>query len=128
MSENVAKLDSNAMALDRTLLAHDRTLMAWVRTSASMISFAFTIYKFFQFEQGKELSGTTRARFSPRDFAILMAAIGVVSLILAIFQYRKQTSQIRSQLPGISFSLSETVAVLISFFGLLVLVSAIVRR
>jgi putative membrane protein len=42
------------LAVDRTWLAHERTLMAWVRTATSMISFGFTIYKFFQFEAGKE--------------------------------------------------------------------------
>src|SRR6187200_3305719 len=37
-----------ALALDRTRLAHERTLMAWIRTAMSLISFGFTIYKFFQ--------------------------------------------------------------------------------
>ncbi len=40
---------STELALDRTYLAHDRTLMAWVRTATSLISFGFTIYKFFQY-------------------------------------------------------------------------------
>ena len=47
-----SRLDSTQMALDRTWLAHERTLMAWVRTATSMISFGFTIYKFFEFEKG----------------------------------------------------------------------------
>ncbi len=38
------------LALDRTALAHERTLMAWVQTAVSLISFGFTIYKFFHFE------------------------------------------------------------------------------
>ena len=29
------------------MVALDRTLMAWVRTATSLISFGFTIYKFF---------------------------------------------------------------------------------
>ena len=37
------------LALRRTFLAHERTLMAWIRTSVSLISFGFTIYKFFQY-------------------------------------------------------------------------------
>ena len=28
-------------------------MLAWVRTAASLISFGFTIYKFFQLEIGK---------------------------------------------------------------------------
>jgi uncharacterized membrane protein YidH (DUF202 family) len=37
------------LAVDRTRLAYERTMMAWVRTATSMISFGFTIHKFFQF-------------------------------------------------------------------------------
>ena len=41
------------LAVDRTRLAYERTLMAWVRTAASLISFGFTSYKFFEFESGR---------------------------------------------------------------------------
>ena len=52
----MAALDTGTrLALDRTHLAHERTLMAWVRTATSLISFGFTIYKFFSFEAGKNL-------------------------------------------------------------------------
>ena len=56
MSKSAApQLDnSTRLAVDRTRLAHERTLMAWVRTATSLISFGFTIYKFFQFELSKE--------------------------------------------------------------------------
>jgi inner membrane protein YidH len=45
----VALPSSKELSLDRTIQAHDRTLMAWVRTATSLISFGFTIYKFFQY-------------------------------------------------------------------------------
>jgi putative membrane protein len=38
------------LAVDRTRLAYERTLMAWIRTAISLITFGFTIYKFFQIE------------------------------------------------------------------------------
>ena len=41
--------DATKLAVERTRLAYERTLMAWVRTSTSLISFGFTIYKFFQY-------------------------------------------------------------------------------
>lgn len=63
---------STELALDRTLLAHDRTLMAWVRTATSLISFGFTIYKFFQYlreQQGLEPDGRVLGpRRSPNRF------------------------------------------------------------
>ena len=37
------------LGYERTRLAADRTLMAWIRTSVSMISFGFTIFKFFMY-------------------------------------------------------------------------------
>jgi Domain of unknown function (DUF202) len=41
--------DATRLAVDRTRLAADRTLLAWIRTATSLISFGFTIYKFFQY-------------------------------------------------------------------------------
>ena len=37
------------LSVDRTRLAHERTLMAWVRTATSLLSFGFTIHKFFEY-------------------------------------------------------------------------------
>jgi len=43
--------DATRLAVDRTRLAFERTMMAWVRTATSLITFGFTVYKFFQFEK-----------------------------------------------------------------------------
>ena len=59
--------DRTALALDRTRLAHERTLMAWARTATSLISFGFTIYKFFQgLERHGERIATPRTVCSDR--------------------------------------------------------------
>ena len=66
--------DATRLALDRTRMAGDRTLLAWVRTSTSLISFGFTIYKFFQYlreSQKVEPAGL----LGPRGFALLMISI-----------------------------------------------------
>ena len=81
MSEGDLPL-SNRLALERTRLAYERTLMAWVRTATSLISFGFTIYKFFQYlREGR--AGTFDGAFGPRPFALMMIAIGLVALLLA---------------------------------------------
>jgi uncharacterized protein DUF2490/uncharacterized protein DUF202 len=61
---------SAQLALDRTRLAHDRTLMAWVRTATSLISFGFTIYKFFQYLHEKGEASPERYLIGPREFAL----------------------------------------------------------
>jgi putative membrane protein len=55
---------STRLAYDRTRLAYENTMMAWVRTATSLITFGFSIYKFFQFDikRGKEFS----VSFGPR--------------------------------------------------------------
>src|SRR5690348_4633805 len=84
--------DSNQMAMDRTWLAHERTLMAWVRTSASMISFGFTIYKFFQFEAERGVAMKTGI-LSPRSFALILVSIGLLSLLLATLAHRRERKE-----------------------------------
>ena len=61
------------LAVERTRLAHERTLMAWIRTAASLISFGFSVYKFFHYlrdSQGAPPSGP----IGPREFGALMIA------------------------------------------------------
>jgi putative membrane protein len=66
---------STRLAVDRTRLAHERTLMAWVRTATSLISFGFSVYKFFQFELSKE-----------DIVAVLVSGLGVLALLLGAFE------------------------------------------
>jgi putative membrane protein len=117
--------DSNQLAIERTWLAHERTLMAWVRTATSMISFGFTIYKFFQFQADKGES-TSHGLFSPRDFAMVMVSIGLVSLLTATISHRKDARRMSGALNG-RHSLAEVIAWLVSVFGFVVLFSALFR-
>jgi len=115
--------DSTHLALDRTWLAHERTLMAWVRTATSMISFGFTIYKFFQFEAGRG-APIAHGIISPREFALMMVSIGLVALVMATIAHHKETRGLAEELDG-RRSRAQIVAALVSTFGLLVLFSAI---
>jgi putative membrane protein len=92
MSAPSALPESNQLAVERTLLAHERTLMAWIRTATAMISFGFTIYKFFQFEAGH---GTVaHGLLSPRQFAVAIVSIALVSLLIAVLSYRRDTQRL----------------------------------
>jgi len=87
--------DATRLALSRTILAHDRTLMAWIRTSTSMISFGFTIYKFFQFVQDDRSAQHAERLLEPRGVALVMILIGVGGLVLATIDYRHQMDVLR---------------------------------
>ena len=118
-------LDPTQMALDRTWLAHERTLMAWVRTATSMISFGFTIYKFFEFEKGARTGGD--GFVTPRDFAMAMVSIGLIALLLATVAHRRDTRQLNELLGGRRRSLAQVVAALVCVFGILVFLAALFR-
>lgn len=112
------------MACDRTWLAHERTLMAWVRTATSMITFGFTVYKFFQFEVAH---GARSGVLTPRDFGLIMISIGLITLLLALVSRRKQTAALSKQLRQRRRSLSEVVAILMFAFGILLLAATVLR-
>ena len=91
-----------------------------------MISFGFTIYKFFQFEQGRN-APAMRGFLTPRDFALIIVGIGLVALLIATLQNRIEIAELRKHLGSGKRSLAVLVAALVSVFGILVLISTLVR-
>jgi putative membrane protein len=89
--------DRTAMALDRTRLAHERTLMAWVRTATSLISFGFTIYKFFQGLTDAERLERPVRLFGPRGYGMVMIGLGVGALVFATIQHRAELQKINAE-------------------------------
>ena len=118
------------LAVDRTRLAYERTLMAWVRTAASLISFGFTIHKFFQYqlEQGQKPLGD--AVIGPREFALIMISIGIVSLVVSTVQHRQSLAALRASYGGdvVPYSTATLVAGLFSVLGVLALVAVALRK
>jgi len=110
-------LNSNQLAVDRTRLAHERTLMAWIRTATSLISFGFTIYKFFQYLQEKATAPNDR-RFGPREFALVMIGTGLMALALATWQHWRDVVRLRVMYPGVPYSLGTILAAFLSVLGI----------
>src|SRR5215510_6086805 len=114
------------LAVDRTRLAYERTLMAWVRTATSLISFGFTIYKFFQYlHEGKPVP--EGQIFGPRGFALLMICIGLTALAFATVDHRRNMKQLRAEYGPVPVSLAAFVAGLIALLGVLGLVSVLLH-
>lgn len=114
------------LAYERTLFAHERTLMAWVRTGTSLISFGFTIYKFFDYlNDGKAPSPRF---FGPREFALAMIAIGLVSLVFAIIEHHRSRLALKAAGGEVRRSLALVLAVLIALLGIFGFGMAWLRR
>ncbi len=120
--------DATELALERTHLSHERTLMAWVRTATSLISFGFTIYKFFQYMQEQGQVKPVERLFGPREFAQLMISIGVISLVLATLQNWRSRKKMKERYPEAPYSLATSLAAVISILGVLALIAVIFRQ
>ena len=114
------------LAYDRTRLAHERTMMAWVRTATSMITFGFGVYKFFQLERPE--GEQSHHLIGPRGFALLMITVGLVSLLLATFEHRKNMQALRVEAPDVPRSLAAVVAAFISLLGIAALLVVAFRQ
>jgi putative membrane protein len=112
------------LAVDRTRLAYERTLMAWVRTATSLISFGFTIYKFFQYLH-QDRPPADAPYLGPRGFALLMISIGLVALTVATIEHRQNMNQLRAEYGPSRVSVAAVVAGLIAILGLAGLVSVL---
>ena len=126
MSESTTRL-----AITRTVVALDRTLMAWIRTSVSLISFGFTIYKFFQYLRKDASVAETEPLLSPRGVALVLIGLGIGALLLATLDYRHQRQALAAEYQEngpLHFSIPATVATLISGLGILGFVLVVLRQ
>jgi putative membrane protein len=113
------------LAFERTFLAYERTRIAWVRTALALISFGFVIAKFFQYL--REQRGQTATVLSPRAVGLIMITIGLVGLVLANWQQQRAVKALRERCPELPRPVSGMMAVLITLFGVLALIGALVR-
>ena len=126
-SQSAPPLDiSTRLAFDRTRAAYERTMMAWIRTSTSLITFGFTIYKFFQLEEPPP--GRPNRLIGPRGFAFMLVSIGLFSLTIATLEHRQNIRTLGAQYAGKRRSLAVLVAAMISILGILALVVILFRQ
>jgi putative membrane protein len=126
-AKSAPELDTaTKLAYDRTRLAYENTMMSWVRTATSLITFGFSVYKFFQIEKGGGEQGNRL--FGAREFALLMISVGLVSLLLGALQHVLSMRQLRAQYPALPRSLAAPLGALISLLGILALIAVIFRQ
>ena len=113
------------LALERTRIAYERTLMAWVRTAASLITFGFTVYKFFDFEL--ERSAMVAPTIGPREFGIALITIGLITLVTGRLEHRRDLRLLKNDYPAIPVSGTRVVEALVAALGALALVAVVLR-
>ena len=124
-SSALERVSSTALATERTFLANERTMMAWVRTATSLITFGFTIYKFFQITmEGKLNQGRL---IGPRGFGLMMIAMGLISLVLATVQNRQSNRKLRAKYPETRTSLATMLGAMMALLGILALIAVLLR-
>jgi putative membrane protein len=111
------------LGYERTRMAADRTLMAWIRTSVSMISFGFTIFKFFQYLRSEAMAGPVAAQ-GTRHLGLILVLLGTALLGMAILEYLayqcKLSRWMKQKFP---FSTALIAALLITVLGILAAVN-----
>jgi putative membrane protein len=117
---------STRLAYARTRAAYERTMMSWIRTATSLITFGFSVYKFFQFE--KPTNGSENRLVGPREFALTLVSIGLFSLVLATLEHRQNIRMLGEQSGGRMHSVAVVMAALISILGILALAVMIFRQ
>jgi putative membrane protein len=115
------------LGLRRTFLAYDRTLMAWIRTAVSLITFGFSIYKFFQYLIKAEDFRPVQTLIGPRQFAIGMIGLGVIGLAAATVQYRQTVKMLKEERGEEYRSLAGIFAATVCIFGLGLLAAVVLR-
>ncbi len=120
--------DRTNLAYERTALANDRTLMAWIRTSTSLISFGFTIYKFFQEFRKAEGPELPHTLLSSREIGMILILFGFLGLFFALLQYRSDMKRIKASYDAAGFNFTPVLALLMLVFSLLLFLAALLRQ
>jgi putative membrane protein len=92
-----------------------------------LISFGFTIYKFFQLELKEPSADVAHVILGPRGFALIMIATGLTALILGGIQHRQSLRALTASYGPQPQSVAGPVALLIGLLGVLALVGVLVR-
>ena len=123
---------ASKLALGRTRLSYERTMLSWVRTAIALITFGFSVHQLFR--PARAGAAEASGFIGPREFGMVMIAIGLLALLLAALEHRSAMRDLKTQYsvaagyPEIPRSRPAQLAALIAILGLLALVSTIVHE
>lgn len=114
---------STKLSLERTVLSYERTMLSWVTTATSLITFGFSIRQFFRIARQGVAGGN--GFIGPHTFGTVMIIVGLLALLLATLQHRRNIQVLKSrypvssEYPEIPHSQATLLAALIAILGLL---------
>jgi putative membrane protein len=125
--QNAPVLDTaTQLAFERTRNPWENSMMSWIRTATSLITFGFSIYKFFQIEAPGRAQ--TSQLIGPREFSMMLVSIGIFSLLPATLEHRESVRALGPQYVGKRRSLALPVAAMVSILGILAQIAMIFRQ
>ena len=116
---------ATTLAFERTRIAYERTMMAWIRTATSLITFGFSVYKFFQFEMKD--APAVQLLVGPRGFGLALIGIGLLSMLVGTLEHGRDLRGLRRQYVDMPKSMSSVVAIVVGALGLCALVVVVLR-
>jgi putative membrane protein len=118
------------LARQRNRDAAERTLMAWIRTCLSLISFGFGLDKIVAAINNRPGAGAVHAQLGVRMIAVAFILTGVLAMISATHQHRRNLRRLLRE----DFTYSEpasiatATAVMLSLIGLAALLLLLLGR
>lgn len=100
-------------------------MMAWIRTATSLITFGFTVYKFFEIQ--RDASRADNHLIGPREFGMILVSIGLLSLVLATWENRTNMKSLEAAYGDMPRSMATTMATTISLLGILAIIVMILK-
>jgi putative membrane protein len=116
---------ATTLAFERTRVAYERTMMAWVRTATSLITFGFSVYKFFEFELKN--SPASQMLVGPRGFGLGLIFTGLLSMLVGTIEHARDLSTLRRRYVGMPRSFSGLVGIVVGALGICALVVVALR-
>ena len=104
------------------LRAHDDGLD---RTATSLITFGFSVYKFFEIEM--QNAPPIAMLLGPRGFGLALIGIGLLSLVLGTVEHARDLRALRRLYSDMPRSMSKFVSIVVGALGLFALIAVLMN-
>jgi uncharacterized membrane protein YidH (DUF202 family) len=99
------KQGKKELSFERVRLALERLQLGWMRTSITFVALGFTSFKFYyaRIEEGKH---PLVQYVNGKTIGIFLILVGLVGLLQATLQHRKNLVRLKTIYPGMYYSVS----------------------